>query len=191
MSALARKAALPLPDDLINHDEELRLGFILDALYRRVLADTHLLVAAALDLDPATFRLPDSATTELLNEAAARVVLISATTRQAIAAKLQEGQDAGLSTREIAQSIEHLFTVTWAGRAEMVARTEIAHAQVKSAVDRYRASGLVDRVHIIDGEDDEPCRSRNGTTVPLDEAPGLAHPRCTLLLIPVLKDEAG
>lgn len=188
MSAQHERKTLPDPHDLINDDEELRLGYILDALYRRVLAETHALVTAAFDLDPATFRLPDEAATELLAEAATRDLLISETTREQIAAKLQEGHAAGLTTHELAESIDAMFAKHINGRAETVARTEVAHAQIRSAVNRYKATGLVDRVRITDGENDEPCKSRNGTTVPLDEAPDLAHPRCTLLIVPVLRE---
>lgn len=186
VSAKRETRALTVADIYDANDEERRLLFITSALYRRILADMHLLVTEAFDLDPATFRLPDSATTALLGEAADRVVGISSVTREAIAAKLQEGQDAGLTSKEIEDSIAHLFDITWAGRAETITRTEIGEAQRLSAIDRYKASGLVDRVRIRDGEDDEPCRSRNGTVVPLDDAPQLAHPRCTLTISPVL-----
>lgn len=191
MSAIERRAALPDPGELIDQEEELRLGFILEAAYRRALADVHAIVAAALDLDPATFRVDDAATRALLDEAATRVVGISETTRQGIADVLRRGQEAGLPTPDIADQIERLFTQTWSGRAETIARTEIAEAQRLSAIDRYTASGLVDRVLIIDGEDDEPCKSRNGTTVPLAAAPGLAHPRCTLVLAPLLREDVA
>lgn len=187
MSSALVATNLPTAADLITADEELRLGFILDALYRRVLAETHALVLTALDLDPATFRVDDAATTELLAEAANRDLLINETMRHAITAKLQEGQAAGLTTREIADSIDALLSKK--GRAETIARTEVAHAQVRSAVNRYKASGLVDRVYIRDGDQDSPCKERNGTVVPLDEAPDLAHPRCTLLVIPRLRDD--
>jgi hypothetical protein len=175
-------------DELLPEDEDTALQLVIEQAYRRVLLEMHHLVADALPIDPSRFRLDDAATRAILEHAATRVVGIGETTRQAIAAKLQEGQAAGLSTFEIAQSIENLFTITWANRAETVSRTEIAEAQRVSAIDRYTASGLVDRVTIRDGEDDEPCASRNGTTVPIGRAPELAHPNCTLVLIPVLRE---
>lgn len=178
----------PSAAELLPEDEDTALQLVIERAYRRVLLELHHLVADALPIDPARFRLDDAATRAILEHAAARVVGIAETTRQAIAEKLQVGQAEGRSTVEIAQSIEHLFTITWAHRAETVARTELAEAQRVSAIDRYRASGLVDRVTLRDGEDDEPCAGRNGTTVPLDRAPELAHPNCTLILVPVLRE---
>lgn len=197
MSAQLERRALAV-DDLYNaEDEERRLLFITSAMYRRILADMHLLVADALNLDPATFRLPDSATTALLGEAASRVVAISASTREAIAARLQAGQEAGLTTQEIAATIEHLFDVTWKNRAANITDTEIVHAQLESAKNRYRASGLVDTVGIIDAqrgtEHEAICVARNGTTISLDDADGLqmAHPLCSLLIVPHVRGEAS
>jgi hypothetical protein len=190
VGALATKA-LPKADDLFPEEEDAALQAVIERAYRRILIEMHHLVADALPIDPARFRLDDAATRAILEHAATRVVGISETTRQAIAEQLVAGQAAGLSTTEIMANIEHLFSVTWARRAETVARTEIAEAQRVSAIDRYTASGLVDRVTIRDGEDDEPCAGRNGTTVPIGRAPELAHPNCTLILIPVLREGAG
>lgn len=175
-------------DDLIPPEEEAALLRVLDPAYRRALLEMHALVRDALEVSPLDWRLDDAATTALLEEAATRVIMITEATRRQIAAVLQAGQADGLTTTEIADSIDQLLTVTWRSRPETIARTEIAEAQRLSAIDRYRASGLVDRVKIRDGEDDEPCAGRNGTTVPLGDAPTLAHPNCTLVLIPVLRE---
>lgn len=181
MSARERKAP-PTADDLLPPEEEARLQFVLDAAYRRVLLEVHHLTRDALELTPADFRLDDAATRAILEHAAERVVGITEETRQSIAAKLAAGQEAGLSTQEIADSIAHLFTVTWKSRPETVAATEIAEAQRVSAIDRYKATGLVDNVRLTDAhrgtDHTETCLARNGTTVPLDEAPALDHPNC-------------
>jgi hypothetical protein len=188
MTALVLEAKALTADDLYTPEDEARLAAILRAGYGEMLKTMHLLVAAHLDLDPAAFRLDDPSTRAMLAQAGHRVVGISSTTREALAALLQEGQEAGLTTFQIQESIASLFEVTWKNRPEVVARTEIGEAQRLSAIDRYGATGLVDRVFIIDGEDDAPCAQRNGTTVPLDKAPGLAHPQCTLTLVPVLRE---
>ena len=78
---------------------------------------------------------------QLLVEAARQVVRIDETTRQAIAEQLRVGQALGLSTWEIANGnaeigyhgIEGLYTETWKGRAETIARTELQHAQNEAA----------------------------------------------------------
>lgn len=175
-------------DDVYPPEEELRLSLILEPAYRRTLQALHELVAGALELDPEAFRLDDISTRQILQIAAERVVRISDTTRQALRDELAAGQEAGESAYELAQRIDRLYMETWAGRALMIARTEIGEAQRVSALNRYKATGLVDRVGIIDGDDDEPCASRNGTVVAIDKAPGLAHPNCTLVLYPVLRE---
>ena len=189
-AALAVKALRA--DDLVDDDAEARLLQIMDDVYRRTMIELHFLVQDALPVDPATFRLRDADTEALLEEAARRVVGISETTRQAIAAKLAEGQRDGLTTQEIADSIAHLFDVTWKNRPFTIASTEIAEAQRLAAINRYQASGLVESVKISDatrGKDHtETCLARAGTTVPLDEAPPLDHPNCSLVLIPVLRE---
>lgn len=181
-------------DDLVPEEDELRLLAALEPMWRRVLLELHFLTQDTLPVNPLDFRLTDESTEALLNEAARRVVGITETTRQAIARKLRDGQRDGLTTQEIADSIDSLFTVTWKNRAEMVASTEIGEAQRLAAIDRYTASGVVDRVKLSDAtrgtQHTEVCLARAGTTVPLDEAPPLDHPRCSLVLIPVLREGA-
>lgn len=181
-----------------SRDEQERLAAIMEVRYRRMLKAVHEAIRAAFGLAADRYRLTDSAVNLILVNAAQRVVRIDETTRQAIAEQLRIGQELGLSTWEIANGnpkidyagIEGLFKETWHGRAEMVARTELQHAQVTASTNRYRATGLVDEVRLVDGDEDEPCASRNGTIVPLDQVPGLAHPNCTLGVIPILRDDA-
>lgn len=191
MTARLAHKALPTATQLIPDGEEARLAFLLEATYRRMLLEMHNLTRDALELDPSRFRLDDAATNALLNSAAERVVMITESTRAELAARLQAGQAAGLTTQQIADSIADLFQITWKSRPETVAATEIAEAQRLAAIDRYTASGLVDRVRISDANrgtnHTEVCLARNGTTVPLDEAPQLDHPNCSLVLIPLLR----
>lgn len=176
-------------DELIGDDEERRLHLILEALYRRALQDVHVTVMDSLDLDPLTFRLPDEAARAWAERhAAKRVTMISETTRAALREVIADGIAEGQSTYAIMRAIEQLYLTTWPNRPEVIARTEIGEAQRLAAIDRYAATGLVDRVRIRDGDDDEPCASRNGTTVPLGDAPTLAHPQCTLILVPILRE---
>jgi hypothetical protein len=177
-------------------DEQNRLQQILERFYALMLRAVHLLVAAHFDLDPDNFRVDDAATRRLLQTAASRVVRIDETTRQAIAASLQEGQARGYSDWQLANGvpaddfpgINGLFRETWKNRALTVARTELGVAQRTSALDRYLATGLVDRVQIIDGcLWDQVCCERNGQIVPIEQAPTLAHPNCQLTLVPVLR----
>jgi hypothetical protein len=195
------KPLLEVKDDDITaslydpDEEQARLLLLFDDRYLGMLQAVHEATAEALDLED--FRLDDSAARRILLEAASRVVRIDETTRKAIAERLQQGQMLGLSNWELANGapdkgyagIEGLFRETWKGRAETVARTELAHAQLRSAVDRYQASGLVQEVQLIDGDYDETCQGRNGKRVALSQVPGLAHPNCTLIVVPLLRDE--
>ena len=187
--------------DVYDADAERELlQRILGAYYSAVLAAIHEVVEATFvnvpAFDPEQFTLEDSATVRLLAQAGARIVRIDETTRQAIAQQLQVGAQRGYNTWQIAhgvpsedyRGINGLFRETWAGRAETVARTELQHAQRLAAIDRYNATGLVDEVEIVDGDDwDVVCADRNGKIVPLAQAPHLAHPNCTLMLLPVIR----
>jgi AcrR family transcriptional regulator len=181
-------------------DEQAQMLVIFERRYRGMLRAVHEVVRDAFagqpDFDPDTFRLDDEATREVLEQAAERVVRIDETTRKKLIERLQEGQQRGLSSWQIAYGdpqsgfagIEGLFEETWAGRAETVSRTEMAESQRLSAINRYQATGLVDRVQLIDGDYDEPCAQRNGRVVPLAQTPGLNHPNCTLVLVPLLRE---
>lgn len=184
-------------DDVYDEeDEQRRLAEILDERYEAVLKAVHELTASAFP-ELENFRLDDPATRRMLREAAEQVVRIDDTTKAALREVLARGQELGLSNWEIANGskktgfpgIEGLFKETWAGRADTIARTEIAHAQNVASLDRYQATGLVDRVKIVENEDaDEPCAKRNGKVVPLSARPGLLHPNCRLGLVPVLRE---
>ena len=178
-----------------SDDEQRRLIEIWEANFARVLRAVHAIVGRSYP-QATNFRLDDADTRRILSMAAQRVVRIDETTRLALQALLQRGQELGLSTWQIAHGsaadefpgIDGLFRETWRGRADTVARTEMQEAQRLSALDRYRATGLVDRVLIRDGDHDPVCSGRNGKTVPIEQAPELAHPNCKLVLIPVLRE---
>jgi cell division ATPase FtsA len=185
-------------DDIYNsREEQERLAAIMEPRYRRMLRAVHEAIRVAFGLTADQFKLTDSDVNLILVGAARRVVGIDETTRMAIAEQLRVGQALGLSTYEIAhgnpkigyRGIEGLYRETFRGRSDTIARTELQHAQNESSLNRYRATGMVDAVEIVDGDDwDEPCRTRNGRIVPVSDRPQLNHPNCTLVLIPVLRE---
>jgi hypothetical protein len=193
-----RRKALAV-DDLYDGDTaRAELTVLFTARYAAMLRAVHEVVKSAFP-EVEDFRLDDPATRRILHEAAARVVRIDETTRQAIAQVLQQGQERGYSTQQIAAGvpadgyagIDGLFTRTWGGRAETIARTELQQAQLSSAYDRYHATGLVDEVELRDGgllDSDGFCAARNGTRAPLTHRVELAHPRCTLVIVPVVAE---
>ena len=176
------------------------LAAVLMPRFLRMQVAWHEFVASQFpELSPHEFRLDDEATRMILAEAAERVVMIDASTRDAIREQLREGQKRGYSTDQLAygvpeddyRGIDGLFRTTWKSRAETVARTELAHAQNVSSLDRYAATGLVSKVQLVENDDtDEPCARRNGMVVPLSSKPGLLHPNCRLGIIPIV-DEAA
>lgn len=187
-------------EDVYNQREEQeRLAAIMEQRYTAMLRATHEAIRRVFGLDVERFRLTDSALNAILTDAAQRVVRIDEFTRQAIAEQLRLGAELGLSTWEVANGkpeigyhgIEGLYRETWNGRANTIARTELQHAQNESALNRYAATGLVDRVQIVDGDEDEPCASRDGRVVPISAHPSLAHPNCTLNVIPILRESVA
>lgn len=189
-----------MPDisEIYDGDEERRrLADILEPRYRAMLEAVNRALIALYGLDATRFVVSDQAANLLLVDAAQRVVRIDETTRQAIVEQLRIGQELGLSTWEIANGnaaigyhgIEGLYSETWKGRAETIARTELQHANNTAALQRYASSGMVDQVQIIDGDEwDGACAARNGRIVPISEHPRLLHPNCTMVLVPVLRE---
>ena len=178
-------------------DEQPRLLDILARAYTLITRAVNALGAVNFSLDPRNFRVDDNTTRRLLHHAAARVVRIDASTRNAIAQTLQTGQARGYTNVQLAHGvpqdgylgIDGLFRETWKNRADTVARTELQEAQRASAIERYSATHLVDRLKIIDGcQWDKPCADRNGTTVSIANPPELNHPNCTLVVVPVLRE---
>ena len=174
-------------------DEQRRLARILMPRFLRLLQAWHEMVASVFGLSAEEFRLDDPATRKQLAHAAERVVLIDQGTRAAPAGGAPGGPAAGLlqprdrprGARGRLRGHRRALPEHLEGASETIARTEIAEAQNVASLDRYAATGMVDRVQIVEHEDtDEPCASRNGTVVPLASKPGLLHPNCQMGLIP-------
>lgn len=200
MTSFDVQASYTTKDDIPwwDPDEEMRrLLVILDRYWKAVLKALNALVATHFAKDPQDFVVDDATTNRMLQKAALRVIRITETTRQAIISTLSEGQARGYNNWQLAHGvpadnfpgIDGLFKETWKHRALTVARTELQEAQRAAAVERYLATGLVDRVRLIDGcQWDDACCERDGTIVPIERAPTLNHPNCTLVLIPLLRE---
>jgi hypothetical protein len=187
-----------------SRDEQRRLAALLFPRYLRDLQAVHHLVASAIpeltpDAFPVPWRLDDPSVRALLALAAEQVVLIDGATQDALRAVLAEGQRRGYSTFQVAHGvpgegfggIDGLYLDTWKGRSETIARTELATASVAASLDRYAATGMVERVRLHEHADtDEPCAARNGKVVPLASKPGLLHPNCRLGIEPIVEAAA-
>jgi phage portal protein BeeE len=85
-----------------------------------------------------------------------------------------------------------------ASRAQLVARTEVATAQIKGNFDVWKASGLVEKVQWM--ANDEPCDECEGNDeeirelgepFPSGDLSPLAHPNCECLLVAVEISDGG
>jgi|SRR5215831_7952864 len=180
-----------------SQDEQQRLATILEQRYLAMLTAVHAVLIRLYGLDANRYVISDNAVNLMLVDAAQRVARIDENTRQDIAEQLRVGQALGFSNYEMAhgradvgyRGIEGLYEETYRSRSETIARTELQHAQNEASLNRYAATGMVDHVRIIDGDEwDEPCRRRNGKVVPISEHPTLNHPNCTLVVVPVLRE---
>lgn len=116
-----------------------------------------------------------------------RIVDINETTRGLLATLINDGLKAGQGPAELAQAIREATAFDDA-RAERISRTETGYAYNEAAINSYR-SLEVERVQVIDGDDDAICAPVNGATWTLDEAESnpLGHPNCTRDFVPVVQ----
>jgi hypothetical protein len=196
-----RKEMDPLDGLYDQEDERGRLLRLFAGRYASMLRAVNDLLERSVGVPAGTFRLDDPAVRHfILTQAVTRVVRIDDTTQTALRAAIAAGQELGLSSWEIANGtadgsfpgIEGLFAETWRSRHVTVARTELQYAQLAASIDRFRASGIVAGVTARDGgttDSDSLCNGRNGRFYPMSvPPPDLAHPRCTLVVVPTIDE---
>lgn len=120
-------------------------------------------------------------------------------TRESLRSVVQRALDEGWSTERVADEVtgSHAFSET---RAQTIARTEIARADVEGALLGYRQSGVVRAKRWLTALDDkvsEECQASEAAgAIGLDESfppngvdgpPN--HPNCRCAVLPVLDDE--
>ncbi len=120
-------------------------------------------------------------------------------TREMLRSMISDAIEEGWSPRKLADAIEG-HTAFGEARADMIARTEIANADVQGNMAAYRESGVEKKEWILGSEhDDEDECDENALAGPIpmdesfpsgDDAPP-AHPRCTCDVLPVLEEEKG
>lgn len=121
---------------------------------------------------------------------------IDDSTRDAIQGLVTQAEEEGWSNDQLADAIGDA-TAFDESRAEMVARTETAFADVAGNLEGYKASGVVQGKEWLMAQDEvcEECQLLHGVVVPLDEPfPGEGadgpplHPNCRCDVLPVLID---
>ncbi len=125
--------------------------------------------------------------------AAELVTEIDTTTRDKIRDLVAASLEDGTTNGDLADQFEEAFAFS-GDRADMVARTETAFADIAGNLAGWRASGVVARKRWLVSQDKvcEDCEGMDGQEVDLeDEFPGgdpPLHPNCRCDLVPVLSD---
>jgi hypothetical protein len=122
---------------------------------------------------------------------------ITDSTRELLRADISAAIDEGLSPSQLADRLEESYAFS-SDRAETIARTEIADADIQGSLIGYAESGVVDGKELIlsdsHGDPDECDDAADMGVVPLDDDfGGLGdppyHPNCECDVLPVLAEE--
>lgn len=124
-----------------------------------------------------------------LSGLAKNITGIADTTRDDIRALVSRQADEGWSNAELAKRIREQGEINSKSRSIMIARSESAMAYNQGGVLACREAG-VEKVEVVDGDEDEDCASVNGEIWSLDKAADnpIAHPNCTRTFIPVVEE---
>lgn len=182
----SQKAIADVPDagDLLPEEESELLRAVLEPAYLAALDGVHGLTEDVLGV---SFALDDTVTRRFLADAGQNIVGINQTTRDAVRAALIAGQAEGESLSQLAKRLRALPEFGRA-RAQMIARTELAQASNRGALESYESSGVVVGITVVDGDYDAECAAMNGRRFTLRDARGVAplqHPACKRALIPL------
>jgi SPP1 gp7 family putative phage head morphogenesis protein len=133
------------------------------------------------------------------DRAAELVSRISDSTREMLRSDIAQALDEGWSNDDLADALADNYGFS-DDRAETIARTETAYADVQGNLDAYRESGVVSLKQWITGDGCcDACDELDGVTIGLDDtfnADGDEidgppyHPNCRCDVIPVLADES-
>lgn len=121
---------------------------------------------------------------------------IDDSTREMLRADVANAIEQGMSNDELADQIQDSYAFS-TERAETIARTETAFADVAGNMASYKEAGVPSKQWIVGAGCCEECEALSGETVALDEpfssgddAPP-AHPSCCCDVIPVFDDDGG
>lgn len=128
------------------------------------------------------------------DQLASLITRVNETTRQQVAATVQEGMRRGYSITQIANGyadegypgIQGVFDDATAARAETIARSETAMIYNAAANAGYRDVGI-QMVGVLDGTGDDECAEANGSTWTVDDAEAnpIGHPNCVRTFVPL------
>ncbi len=184
---------LPGIEELIKDDDYLDLETLFKRYYIEILSASWETWNQSLGIDVA-FEPSDPAVVKTLKTAGGQIAGISNSTRDEVRALLKYGAEQGWTLGQLAAGDETmpglraLVQQTYKGRAETIARTELATAQQVCAIERF-AEMKIEKVLVLDNGQDDPdeeCARVNNTIQTLEwarENP-IAHPRCTRAFAP-------
>ena len=172
----------------------------LDGIIEQILKDSGAQALAQVGVSDAeiTGLVNDRAVEYAKERGAELVTRISESTREMLRADVAQALEDGDSNEELAATLEDSYGFS-ADRAEVIARTETAYADVAGNLEAYRASGVVAEKKWITGEGCcDLCDELNGETIGIDEdfefdgesvdgPPG--HPNCRCDVVPILDTE--
>jgi SPP1 gp7 family putative phage head morphogenesis protein len=123
---------------------------------------------------------------------------INKTTKKRISNAIADGTEAGESIVSIRNRVRDVYKQASTSRAMTIARTEISRASTFATVEGYKQSKVVkgkEWLAEFDSHTCELCSSMHGEVVSINEnfslggdPPGVTHPNCRCLVLPVLKE---
>lgn len=181
--SLAQKTSEP--ELLVTEQDKRILQQLLVAAERAMWDDSQNLVAEILPIEPVPLL------GEVEERIGQRVTRITEVTRSQIARVIDDGFSAGLSDVQIAEDLRTVVEETYRGRADTIARTEIAMVDSEATVNAYQQVGVT-HVLVSDGLDcgwtshDDPDKA-DGSTRSLEawQARPIAHPNCVRSAAPL------
>lgn len=196
------------PNEIIPGSDNLKLTRLLEGrILEMIMLSSE---SAALLVGTEAFTNVHPVVVRLLTEAGQRIVQINDVTRQAVQETLNAGMARGLSdfqiargvteqvdavgnvTREAFRGLRDVVEETYTGRAQTIARTEMAMANNQASAETYRMAGVTE-VDIRDGiscgwlfhEDSDLADGSRRTLGEYLQTP-LSHPNCLRSDVPVL-----
>lgn len=137
---------------------------------------------------PVAFDLENEFVQDVIDRLAKQIRGVADTTKDEVRALVAKQASEGWSVEQLQKAIRERGEIASRMRALLISRTETGTAYNLGSVAAYRAGGVT-HVDVLDGDDDEPCASANGSRWTLEQAENnpLGHPNCTRAFSPVVE----
>jgi hypothetical protein len=137
---------------------------------------------------PVSFSLEMREVQQVLKRLAKDIKNVTDTTKEDVRRLVGRAAEEGWGVEQLQKAIREKGEIASRSRALTISRTETGTAYNLGSVAAYRAGGVT-HVEVLDGDDDEPCASANGSRWTLEEAEKnpLGHPNCVRSFIPIVE----